>query len=159
AARRHPQGHPADPAAEGDPRVGLAQRRPEAGRREADGGVRRLHRPDRPRGRPNHPGDRGHGQLDNTLIFWEIGDNGAAMEGTTHGVFTEMSSLNGVPEDTAYAIKHIDEIGGPNAYNHYPVGWAWAMNTPFQWGKQVASHLGGVRNPLVVSWPKRIKDV
>jgi arylsulfatase len=99
------------------------------------------------------------GQLDNTLIFWEIGDNGASMEGTLNGVFNEMSSLNGVPEDTAYAVKHLDEIGGPKSYNHYPVGWAWAMNTPFQWGKQVASHLGGVRNPLVVSWPKRIKDV
>jgi arylsulfatase len=99
------------------------------------------------------------GQLDNTLIFWEIGDNGASMEGTLKGVFNEMSSLNGVPEDTAYALQHIDEIGGPSSYNHYPVGWAWAMNTPFQWGKQVASHLGGVRNPLVVSWPKRIKDV
>jgi arylsulfatase len=99
------------------------------------------------------------GQLDNTLIFWEIGDNGASMEGTLNGVFNEMSSLNGLPEDTAFAVKHIDEIGGPKAYNHYPVGWAWAMNTPFQWGKQIASHLGGVRNPLVVSWPKRIKDV
>jgi arylsulfatase len=98
------------------------------------------------------------GQLDNTLIFWEIGDNGASMEGTLNGVFNEMSSLNGLPEDTAFAVKHIDEIGGPTAYNHYPVGWAWAMNTPFQWGKQVASHLGGTRNPLVVSWPKRIKD-
>jgi arylsulfatase len=99
------------------------------------------------------------GQLDNTLIFWEIGDNGASMEGTLNGVFNEMSSLNGTTEDTAFAIKHIDEIGGPTAYNHYPVGWAWAMNTPFQWGKQVASHLGGTRNPLVVSWPKRIKDL
>jgi arylsulfatase len=99
------------------------------------------------------------GQLDNTLIFWEIGDNGASMEGTLNGVFNEMSSLNGLPEDTAFAVKHIDEIGGPSAYNHYPVGWAWAMNTPFQWGKQIASHLGGVRNPLVVSWPKRIKDL
>jgi arylsulfatase len=99
------------------------------------------------------------GQLDNTLILWEIGDNGASMEGTLNGVFNEMSSLNGLAEDTAFAVKHIDEIGGPTAYNHYPVGWAWAMNTPFQWGKQVASHLGGVRNPLVVSWPKRIKDV
>jgi arylsulfatase len=98
------------------------------------------------------------GQLDNTLIFWEIGDNGASLEGTLHGVFNEMSALNGVPEDAAFALRHIDEIGGPKAYNHYPVGWAWAMNTPFQWGKQVASHLGGVRNPLVVSWPKRIKD-
>jgi arylsulfatase len=99
------------------------------------------------------------GQLDNTLIFWEIGDNGASMEGTLHGVFNEMSSLNGVPEDTTFILKHLDEIGGPSAYNHYPVGWAWAMNTPFQWGKQIASHLGGVRNPLVVSWPKRIKDI
>jgi arylsulfatase len=99
------------------------------------------------------------GQLDNTFIFWEIGNNGASMEGTLNGVFNEMSSINGLPEDTAYAVKHIDEIGGPSAYNHYPVGWAWAMNTPFQWGKQVASDLGGVRNPLVVSWPKRIKDV
>jgi arylsulfatase len=99
------------------------------------------------------------GQSENTLIFWEIGDNGASMEGTLNGVFNEMSSLNGVPEDTAYAVKHVDEIGGPNSYNHYPVGWAWAMNTPFQWGKQVASHLGGTRNPLVVSWPRKIKDV
>jgi arylsulfatase len=99
------------------------------------------------------------GQLDNTLIFWEIGDNGASMEGTLNGVFNEMSSLNGLPEDTTFALKHIDEIGGPSAYNHYPVGWAWAMNTPFQWGKQIASHLGGVRNPLVISWPKQIKDV
>jgi arylsulfatase len=99
------------------------------------------------------------GQLDDTLIFWEIGDNGASMEGTLNGVFNEMSSLNGLPEDTAFVLEHVDEIGGPTSYNHYPVGWAWAMNTPFQWGKQVASHLGGTRNPLVVSWPERIKDV
>ena len=79
------------------------------------------------------------GQLDNTLIVWEIGDNGASMEGTLSGVFNEMSSSNGVPEETSFAVKHIDEIGGPKSYNHYPVGWAWAMNTPFQWGKQVAS--------------------
>ena len=98
------------------------------------------------------------GQLDNTLIMWEIGDNGASMEGTLNGVFNEMVSLNGQKEDTSYVIRHIDEIGGPEAYNHFPVGWAWAMNTPFQWGKQVASHFGGTRNPLVVSWPKRIKD-
>jgi len=61
-------------------------------------------------------------QLDNTLVIWEIGDNGASMEGTLNGVFNEMSSLNGVPEDTSYVVKHIDEIGGPNAYNHFPVG-------------------------------------
>jgi len=98
------------------------------------------------------------GQADNTLVIWEIGDNGSSMEGTLNGVFNEMSCLNGSQEDTAYVIQHIDEIGGPTAYNHFPVGWAWAMNTPFQWGKQVASHFGGTRNPLVVSWPSRIKD-
>jgi len=98
------------------------------------------------------------GQSDNTLVMWEIGDNGASMEGTLNGVFNEMASLNGMTEDTSYLLKHIDEIGGPKSYNHIPVGWAWAMNTPFQWGKQVASHFGGTRNPLVVSWPARIKD-
>jgi arylsulfatase len=98
------------------------------------------------------------GQTENTLVIWEIGDNGASMEGTLSGVFNEMSSLNGVPESTGYMIQHIEEIGGPNAYNHFPVGWAWAMNTPFQWGKQIASHFGGTRNPVVISWPARIKD-
>jgi arylsulfatase A-like enzyme len=98
------------------------------------------------------------GQSDNTLIMWEIGDNGSSMEGTLNGVFNEMASLNGQPEDTSYVLNHIDEIGGPQSYNHFPVGWAWAMNTPFQWGKQVASHFGGTRNPLVISWPSRIKD-
>ena len=90
--------------------------------------------------------------------MWEIGDNGASMEGTLNGVFNEMASLNGQTEDTSFILQHIDEIGGPKSYNHIPVGWAWAMNTPFQWGKQVASHFGGTRNPLVVSWPARIKD-
>ena len=98
------------------------------------------------------------GQLDNTLVMWEIGDNGASMEGTLSGVFNEMVSLNGQKEDTSYIVQHLDEIGGPEAYNHFPVGWAWAMNTPFQWGKQVASHFGGTRNPIVISWPNRIKD-
>ncbi len=98
------------------------------------------------------------GQLDNTLILYELGDNGASMEGTLNGVFNEMSSLNGVAEDTSYVLQHIDEIGGPKAYNHFNVGWAWAMNTPFKWGKQIASHFGGTRNPLVITWPKRIKD-
>ena len=98
------------------------------------------------------------GQTDNTLVIWEIGDNGASLEGTLYGVFNEMSSLNGQKEETSYVIRHLDEIGGPTSYNHFPVGWAWAMNTPFQWGKQVASHFGGTRNPLVISWLTRIKD-
>jgi len=83
------------------------------------------------------------GQTGNTLIFWEIGGNGASMEGTLRGVFNEQASLNGVAEETSYMVQHIEEIGGPTSYNHFPVGWAWAMNTPFQWGKQVASHFGG----------------
>jgi arylsulfatase len=98
------------------------------------------------------------GQRENTLVIWEIGDNGSSMEGTLNGVFNEMSSLNGSPEDPGYILEHLEEIGGPTSYNHIPVGWAWAMNTPFQWGKQVASHFGGTRNPVVISWPKRIKD-
>ncbi|MBZ0159311.1 MAG: arylsulfatase [bacterium] len=98
------------------------------------------------------------GQMNNTLIFWIIGDNGASMEGTPFGAFNELAALGGIPEDPAYVLQHLDEIGGPKAYNHFPVGWAWAMNTPFQWGKQVASHFGGTRNPMVIAWPDRIKQ-
>ena len=98
------------------------------------------------------------GQADNTLVLWMIGDNGASMEGGPHGAFNEMVTLTGLEEDPKTLISKLDEIGGPSAYNHYPVGWAWAMNTPFQWGKQIASHFGGTRNPLVVSWPARIRD-
>src|SRR4029077_13429078 len=98
------------------------------------------------------------GQLNNTLIFWEIGDNGASMEGTLSGAFNELATLQGVAEDTAFLLRHIDELGSAKASNHIPVGWAWAVNAPFQWGKQVASHLGGTRNPLVIAWPDRIKD-
>jgi arylsulfatase len=98
------------------------------------------------------------GQAENTLVIWMIGDNGASMEGGLHGSFNEMTGLSGVPEDPAMVVQNLDKIGGPESYNHFPVGWAWAMNTPFQWGKQVASHFGGTRNPMVVSWPQRIGD-
>ncbi|MCM8627605.1 sulfatase-like hydrolase/transferase [Accumulibacter sp.] len=98
------------------------------------------------------------GQLNNTLIFCMIGDNGSSMEGTLLGAFNELAAIGGIPEETAWNVRHLDEIGGPKAYNHFPVGWAWATNTPFQWGKQVASHFGGIRNPLVIAWPDRIKD-
>src|SRR5262249_41103732 len=94
----------------------------------------------------------------NTLILWEIGDNGASVEGTLNGAYNEMTALVGVPEDPSYLLKQIDNIGGPTAYNHIPVAWAWACNTPFQWGKQVASHFGGTRNALVISWPGHISD-
>ena len=98
------------------------------------------------------------GQTDNTLVFWEIGDNGSSLEGGLMGSYNEFTGLEGASEDPSFVLAHIEDIGGPSAYNHIPVGWSWAMNTPFQWGKQVASHFGGVRNPLVISWPARIKD-
>jgi arylsulfatase len=95
---------------------------------------------------------------DNTLIFYEVGDNGASAEGGLVGLLNENSFFNGVPESLEDNLARIDEIGGPKHFNHFPAGWAWAMNTPFQWTKQIASHLGGVRNPLCISWPARIKD-
>jgi arylsulfatase len=98
------------------------------------------------------------GQAENTLVFWEIGDNGSSMEGGLYGSFNELLSLSGYQEDAHVLVERLDEIGSPTSYNHFPVGWAWAMNTPFQWGKQIASHFGGTRNPLVVSWPSRIKN-
>ena len=99
------------------------------------------------------------GELDNTLIFYIQGDNGASAEGTLRGTVNEVGAMtNGFQEDIGYLLSVIDELGGPTTYNHFPVGWAHAMNTPFQWAKQVASHFGGVRNGLVISWPKRIKD-
>ena len=91
-------------------------------------------------------------------MFCSIGDNGGLDGGGLHGAFNEMVTLIGMEEDPAVVLQRLEEIGGPTAYNHYPVGWAWAMNTPFQWGKQVASHFGGTRNPLVISWPDQIHD-
>jgi arylsulfatase len=96
---------------------------------------------------------------DNTLIFFIVGDNGASSEGTMTGTVNEIMNLNGVPSKLEDNLKLIDKIGDPDTEPHYPVGWAWAGNAPFQWVKQVASHLGGSRNPMVVSWPVRIKDV
>lgn len=98
------------------------------------------------------------GQLDNTLIIFIQGDNGASAEGGPHGELNETMFMNGMSEDLSVLLEHLDELGGPMAYNHYPVGWAHAMDTPFQWFKQVASHFGGTRNGMVISWPDRIKD-
>lgn len=96
---------------------------------------------------------------DNTLIFYIVGDNGASSEGGAQGTLNEVMNLNGVPSSLEDNLKKMDEIGAPNTEPHYPLGWAWAGNAPFQWVKQVASHLGGSRNPMVVSWPAQIKDV
>ena len=95
------------------------------------------------------------GILDDTLIYYIIGDNGASGEGTPNGTFNEMFVFNGIPqvETPQFLIDHIDQFGGPEAYNHFAVGWAHAMNTPYQWTKQVASHWGGTRNGTIVHWP------
>jgi arylsulfatase len=79
-------------------------------------------------------------------------------EGGLDGVANELAGFNGVFEPLEKTLKVIDELGGPKHYNHFPAGWAWAMDTPFQWTKQIASHLGGTRNPVVISWPAKIKD-
>jgi arylsulfatase len=93
--------------------------------------------------------------LDDTLVYYIIGDNGASAEGTINGTFNELFSLNGALsiETPEFMASRIDDFGGPNAYNHYAVGWAHAMNTPYQWTKQVASHWGGTRNGTIVHWP------
>jgi arylsulfatase A-like enzyme len=99
------------------------------------------------------------GQLENTLVVFMMGDNGASAEGTLQGTTNEVgTAANGVKESLPYLLSMIDELGGPKTYNHYPVGWAHAMDAPMQWTKQIASHFGGTRNGMVISWPARIKD-
>ncbi len=100
---------------------------------------------------------RKSGELNNTLVMYIVGDNGASAEGGLEGTFSEIASLMGVQLGLQSSIERIDEIGGPSSEPHVPVGWAWAMNAPFQWTKQVASHFGGTRNPMVVHWPNGIK--
>lgn len=95
---------------------------------------------------------------DNTLVMYIVGDNGASAEGGLQGTINEVKALNGIPSSIEENLKKADEIGGPNTEPHFPIGWAFAGNTPFPWVKQVASHFGGTRNPMVVSWPKVIKD-
>ncbi len=97
------------------------------------------------------------GELDNTLIFYEVGDNGASAEGGMNGMFNEMTYFNGVLETVPDMLKNIDKWGDPDTFPHMAAGWAVAGNTPFMWTKQVAANFGGTRNPLVVSWPARIK--
>jgi arylsulfatase A-like enzyme len=93
--------------------------------------------------------------LDDTLVYYIIGDNGASAEGTLNGTFNEMINFNGAAalETPEFMIARLDQFGGPDSYNHYAVGWAHAMDTPYQWTKQVASHFGGTRNGTIVHWP------
>ncbi|MCP2371215.1 arylsulfatase [Agromyces terreus] len=95
---------------------------------------------------------------DNTLIIYIAGDNGSSAEGGLEGSLCENMFFNGFPESWEDNILAIDELGGPKHFNHFPASWAHAMNTPFQWTKQVASHFGGTRNPMLISWPDRITD-
>ena len=98
------------------------------------------------------------GVLENTLVYYIIGDNGASAEGTLNGTYNEMINFNGAAalETPEFMIERLDDFGGPDSYNHYAVGWAHAMCAPYQWTKQVASHWGGTRNGTIVHWPKQI---
>jgi arylsulfatase A-like enzyme len=98
--------------------------------------------------------------LDDTLVYLIIGDNGASAEGTLQGAFNEMANFNGMAaiETPEFLLSKLDEFGGEGSYGHYAVGWAWAMDAPYQWTKQVASHWGGTRNGTIVHWPNGIQD-
>src|SRR5436190_6883373 len=104
------------------------------------------------------------GELENTLVIYIWGDNGASMEGTLSGTFNEWTMINGIPLTDEQQLQLVLKWGGLEAWGtdmmapHYSAAWAWAGDCPFQWGKQVASHLGGTRDPMVVHWPKRIEE-
>jgi len=98
------------------------------------------------------------GKLDNTLIIYISGDNGASPEGTLNGLYSEFAILNGVHPTVADNMKFYDVWGTNETYPHYAVPWAWAWDTPYQWTKEVASHFGGTRNGMAMMWPARIKD-
>jgi arylsulfatase A-like enzyme len=99
------------------------------------------------------------GILDETLVYYIVGDNGASAEGTPNGCFNELAILNGAfgLETVEFMSSRIDDFGTPRAYNHYAVGWAHAMDAPYQWTKQIASHWGGTRNGTIVHWPAGIR--
>ena len=97
------------------------------------------------------------GEMDNTLFLYIWGDNGCSAEGGLTGTFNELIPLNGLPDTVEDQLERIDDWGGKDSYPHFHAGWAHAGNTPFQWTKQIASHYGGTRNPLVVHWPNGIK--
>jgi len=97
------------------------------------------------------------GELENTLFYYIVGDNGSSAEGGPEGTYNEMMALNGIVGKAEQMTGHIEDWGGPTTFPHFAIGWAWAGNTPFQWTKQVASHFGGTRNGMVLHWPKGIR--
>ncbi|CAM2998717.1 arylsulfatase [Prescottella defluvii] len=98
------------------------------------------------------------GELDNTLVIYIQGDNGASPEGGRNGLLNEMTYVNRMEDGIERLLEHLDELGGPMHYNHFPAGWAHATDSPFKWFKMVASHFGGTRNGMVMSYPARITD-
>ena len=96
---------------------------------------------------------------EDTLVIYLTGDNGASAEGTVHGAWSAPSFQIGMPEDPDWILDHIDDFGTARCENHYNLAWAWALDAPFQWMKQVASHFGGTRNAMAVRWPKGISDM
>jgi arylsulfatase len=101
---------------------------------------------------------RQSGELDNTMVIYIQGDNGASVE-DYRGSSQELRTIAGFEATDAQLMRDIHKHGGPDTFGNYPAAWAWATNAPFQWGKRVASHLGGLRDGMVISWPKRIKDI
>jgi arylsulfatase len=102
---------------------------------------------------------RGLPDAENTLIIYIAGDNGPSAEGSLTGTTNNVMTQNGIPDTVEAQLGELAEIGGPKHENHFPVGWAWAGSSPFQWMKRVPSHLGGTRNGLVISWPAKVKSV
>lgn len=98
------------------------------------------------------------GDLDNTLFFYIVGDNGSSAEGGPDGSYNEILALNGIVSDVSSQLSHLDDWGSPSTFPHFSIGWAHAGNAPFQWTKQVASHFGGTRNPMVIHWPARLPN-
>lgn len=96
------------------------------------------------------------GEADNTLIFYVFGDNGGSAEGGLLGSVNYFAETHGQAETDEYRAKHIDALGTEESYTHFAAGWAWALGSPYRWTKTVASHLGGTRNAMVVSWPKKV---
>ena len=162
APRYRAAGHRAHRATGSVPRLGLADGRGEEALRPPDGGLRRVpENADWNVGRLLDAIEE-MGELDNTLVIYIWGDNGASMEGTLTGSFNETTFFNGVVLDAERAARDHREVrrhrGARRLHTapHFAAAWAHANNTPFQWGKQMGSHLGGTRDPMVVAWPNRI---
>ena len=98
------------------------------------------------------------GKLDNTLIIYISGDNGASAEGTQNGTPSEMLSFNGIELSAEAQMKFYDAWGSEYTYNHFAVPWTWAFDTPYKWTEQIPSFFGGTRNGMAISWPARLKD-